>query len=120
VSPQALWRFFPLGYLWTVAIETPILLAGLSRAHSVVRRVAAGLWLTACTYPIVVLVFPLALIDHPRWLYLVVAEAFAPATECALFALAFRGRGASWPRNYLVITAANLASFGVGELLHRL
>ena len=107
----------PFGYLLTVAIEVPILAVGLSRAPTLARRLAAGLWLTACTYPIVVLVLPLALGDHPRWHYLVVAEIFAPLAECALFAGAFRGKGASWPRDYVVITAANLASFGLGELM---
>lgn len=120
MSPAALWRFLPLGYLFTVAIELPILVFALSRAHPLTRRVVAGLWLTACTYPIVVLVLPLALADHPRWLYLVVAESFAPLAECALFAAAFRGKGASWPRDCIVITVANLASFSLGELLHRL
>ena len=48
----------------------------------------------------------------------IVAETFAPLAECVLFALAFRSKGARWPRDYLVITGANLASFGLGELWH--
>ena len=51
-----LWRFLPFGYLLTIAIETPILLFGLSPHHPKRRRLLAGVWLTACTYPIVVLV----------------------------------------------------------------
>lgn len=120
MRPTDLWLFLPLGYAITVAIELPILLLGLSSVHRWPRRLAAGLWLTACTYPIVVLVLPLVLAEQPRWVYLLVAETFAPLAECALFALAFRRDGARWPRDYLVIVGANLASFGVGELWHML
>jgi hypothetical protein len=31
MSPSDLWRFFPLGYLFTILIETLILLVGLSK-----------------------------------------------------------------------------------------
>jgi len=41
---------FPLGYLFSILIETPILLIGLSPRHPLRRRVFAGVWLTACTY----------------------------------------------------------------------
>ena len=51
MSSSALWRFLPLGYLLTILIETPILLVGLSKRHPIKRRLLAGLWLTACTYP---------------------------------------------------------------------
>src|SRR5436853_7321071 len=79
-----------LYYLLTVSIETPVLLAGLSGRHPVRARVFAGLWLTACTYPVVWFVLP-PLFPDPgrRWAYLLVAETFAPAAECALFYLAF-------------------------------
>ena len=117
-----LWRFFPIGYLFTVLIETPILLLGLSARHSLGRRLFAGLWLTACTYPIVVLVMPLLFADQSRTAYLSVAEVFAPVAECALFALAFgfkdeQGRTTVW-RDFAVIVLANLASFGLGEVLN--
>ena len=116
MQPLELWRFLPIGYLLTIAIETPILFFGLSARHSKRRRIVAGIWLTACTYPIVTLVLPLLLINHSRAMFLLVAEVFAPLAECLLFWLAF-GRGAMW-RDYLVIVIANLASFGVGELLN--
>jgi hypothetical protein len=115
VSPLELWRFLPLGYLLTIAIETPILFVGLSRHHSKQRRIAAGLWLTACTYPIVVLVLPLLFVNSSRAVYLGVAEIFAPVAECLLFWLAF-GKEATW-RDFGVIVAANLASFVVGEVV---
>jgi hypothetical protein len=115
-----LWHFLLPGYLLTIAIETPILLIGLSRPHSLGRRLFAGIWLTACTYPIVVLVLPLLL--QERWVYLLVAETFAPVAECALFAAAFHAgsnlQGSSRIRDLLVITLANLASFGIGLLLN--
>jgi hypothetical protein len=108
-------------YLFTISIETPILIAGLSRRHPLRHRVFAGFWLTACTYPFVWLVFP-ALINpntHPI-LYLSVAETFAPLGECLLFWLAFgraepRSRAAFW-QDMVVVTIANLSSFGVGLL----
>jgi len=105
VSPIELWRFLPIGYLLTIAIETPILFFGLSPDHPKLRRILAGLWLTACTYPIVILVLPLLLIDHSRAFFLLVAETFAPVAECVLFWLAF-GKEAKW-RDFAVIVVAN-------------
>jgi hypothetical protein len=119
MGTEDLWRFLPLGYLFTVAVETPILLLLLSKHHTLRRRLFAGLWLTACTYPVVVLVLPTLFADAARVLYLAVAETFAPAAECALFYLAFGGKGsdrATW-RDFAVIVAANLLSFLTGELL---
>lgn len=115
MSPSELWRFLPLGYLFTIAIEIPILFFGLSAHHSKLRRVGAGIWLTACTYPIVTLVLPLLLIDGSRAFYLLVAETFAPLGECLLFWLAF-GKEARW-RDFGVIVIANLASFVLGEVI---
>ena len=59
--------------------------------------------------------------DNQRWLYLLVAETFAPLAECVLFALAFGGKdeGVAW-RDHAAIVLANLASFGLGEALHYL
>jgi len=115
VSPYELWRFLPVGYLFTIAIETPILFFGLSPHHSKRRRIFAGLWLTACTYPIVTLVLPLLLIDHSRAFFLLIAVTFAPLAECVLFRLAF-GKEARW-RDFVVIVIANLASFLAGEVI---
>lgn len=119
---QFLWQFLVFGYCFSVLVEMPILLVGLSARHSYPRRLFAGLWLTACTYPIVVLVLPLCLdAQEQPALYLAVAETFAPLAECALFWAAFGtrqqwGRRSMW-QDFLVITLANLASFGAGELL---
>jgi len=115
VSPFDLWQFLPVGYLLTIAIETPILFVGLSSHHSKRRRILAGLWLTACTYPIVTLVLPLLLVDHSRAFYLLIAEVFAPVAECVLFWLAF-GKEARW-RDFAVIVVANVASFLIGEVV---
>jgi len=120
--PSDLWRFFPIGYLLTILIETPILCLGLSPRHPLKRRVLAGIWLTACSYPIVTLVLPLLFKPDRRALYLLVAETFAPVAECALFWLAFGERGelgkpSMW-RDFATIVVANLASFGVGEVLN--
>jgi hypothetical protein len=120
MSPNELWHFLPIGYLLTILIETPILIFGLSRRHPLSRKVFAGLWLTACTYPIVTLVLPLLFQAQSRALYLVVAETFAPVAECVLFWLAFgkdAGSNSTW-RDLLAIVIANLASFGAGEVLN--
>lgn len=124
-----LWSFLPAGYLTTITIEGAILLLALSAYHPVGRRLLAGVWLTACTYPIVVLVLPVVIgIDQSGaryWSYIVVAEIFAPVAECILFALAFH-RGLEWKyparrtaryRDYGAIVIANLASFGLGMWL---
>ena len=122
MSPTDLWRFLPLGYLLSILIETPVLLVGLSRRHPLGRKLFAGVWLTACTYPIVTLVLPLALAHRSRTFYLVVAETFAPLAECGLFWLAFGGdeelgKRSMW-RDFGAIFVANLASFIVGEIVN--
>jgi hypothetical protein len=113
-----LWYFLPFGYLLTILIETPILLLGLSSKLSFRHKLLCGIWLTACTYPIVVLVLPTLVYGEPRWIYLAVAETFAPVAECLLFWLAFRGSEVKRVRSFVVIVIANLASFGVGEVLN--
>lgn len=122
MSSIELWRFLPLGYLLTILIETPILALGLSHRHSWARKLLAGVWLTACTYPIVTLVLPLLFIDSSRTVYLMIAEIFAPVGECVLFWLAFGskselGKPSMW-RDFLAIVAANLASFLAGEVFN--
>lgn len=122
MSPNELWIFLPFGYLLTILIETPILLIGLSRRHSLKRRLLAGVWLTGCTYPIVTLVLPLLFSPEQRFWYLLVAETFAPVAECILFWLAFlqtekTGSRTMW-RDFASIIVANLASFGVGEVFN--
>jgi hypothetical protein len=113
-----LWAFLPFGYLLTIAIETPILLLGLSKRLSVREMLLCGVWLTACTYPIVVLVLPTIFYGESRLLYLAFAETFAPAAECLLFWFAFRGRAIEWGRSFATIVMANLASFGFGEVMN--
>jgi hypothetical protein len=121
-NPRDLWLFLPLGYLFTVAIEAPVLVACLPGKFSLKERFFAGLWLTACTYPVVVLVLPTIFASSSRSLYLLVAETFAPVAECALFWFVFRDRlhpGIKGKlRSFAVITLANLLSFGLGELLN--
>ena len=108
-----------IGYAIAVPVETLVLWFSLSSEHSLRVKIAAGFWLTACTYPIVILVLP-ALID-PRSspvLYLAVAETFAPAAESALFLAAFGQRGAR-ARDVAAIVLANLTSFAAGEIIRR-
>ena len=122
MTPSELWRFFPLGLLLSILIETPILLIGLSQRHPTRRRLVAGVWLTACTYPIVALVLPLLFDNASRVTYLIVAEVFAPVAECVLFWLAYGdseelGKASMW-RDFAAIIFANLASFLAGEALN--
>jgi hypothetical protein len=122
MSPTELWHFLPLGYLLSILIETPVLLVGLSRRHPMRMRLLAGVWLTACTYPIVTLVLPLIFVNRSRNVYLVVAETFAPVAECVLFWLAFGnsaevGKASMW-RDFGAIIVANLASFLGGEMFN--
>src|SRR5688500_18098316 len=117
-----LWLFLPVGYLLTILIETPILFLGLSSRLSPRQKLLCGIWLTACTYPIVVLVLPAMFFGEPRWQYLAVAETFAPLAECVVFWLAFRSKNllqaSDWMSSFTAIVIANLASFGAGELLN--
>jgi hypothetical protein len=113
-----------LGYVISVLIETPVLILGLSARHPLSRRIFCGVWLTACTYPIIAFVFPV-LIDpvRNRGVYLLAAESFAPVAECALFWMAFIDRAPparrSSCRDMTTILCANLASFLIGEALPR-
>lgn len=120
MPPADYLRHMLLGYLLTVTVETAVLLVGLSRRHPHRVTLFAGVWLSACTYPVVWLVLPGLFAE--RWQYLLAAETFAPAAECALFWLAFvrplpPDRRAT-VRDLLAVTAANLASFGAGELIY--
>lgn len=120
-DPLWFWLFFLANYVITISIETPVLLVGLSPRHSLGRRLFAGAWLTACTYPIVFVVLPVFFqTGEQRRLYLLIAETFAPVAECVLFWLAFGDANASrgsFVRDMAAVTAANLASFGLGELI---
>jgi hypothetical protein len=111
------WPFLPLGYLLSVLVEAPVLLVGLSAGHPPRRKLLAALWLTACTYPVVILVLPhLADPIGERTAYLLLAETFAPLAECLLFVAAFAWR---W-RDCAAIVLANLLSFAIGEALFRM
>ena len=119
-----LWRFLPADYLFTVALEAPVLWLLLSPRHPPRRRLLAGFWLTACTYPVVVLVLPVLLEGATRAAYILTAELFAPAAECLLFRAAFGTEDpatcSSTRRDFAAIVAANLASFAFGEFLFAL
>ena len=120
-----LWQFLVYGYFLTIAIETPVLLVGLSARHGWRKKLMAALWLTACTYPIVVLSLPLLIWEsYGRWPYLIVAEIFAPVAECLLFLAVDTDKAdnlrGSRIRDAVAIVLANLASFSIGELLSSL
>ncbi len=112
--------WFLLFYLLTVSIETPILCLGLAPEHPWSRRVFCGFWLTACTYPIVWWVVPEWFSPNnlgERAYYLLVAESIAHFGECGLFYVAFGPLKYFW-RDMATVFAANLASFGLGEIVY--
>jgi hypothetical protein len=120
--PPNIWPDMLIGYLISIAIETPVLLVGLSARHSLGVRLFSGVWLTACTYPVLWLVLPQLIDpDNSTALYLAVGETFVPIAECALFWLAFGSREELWKKSMwqdlITITVANLASFGIGVWL---
>lgn len=121
-SVADLWRFLPIGYVLTIFVETPVLSLLLPAKVTAKERIFCGVWLTACTYPVVVLVLAPLMMDFGRGSYLLVAEIFAPLAECLLFWMAFRSRKGfdmrEWIAAFAVIALANLASFGVGEVLN--
>ena len=121
-SAGELWFFLPFGYLLTILVETPVLIVGLPPKLPFKQKLLCGIWLTACTYPIVVLVLPTLMSGYERWQYLAVAEVFAPAGECLIFWLAFRTKrlldNAEWVRSFVAIVVANLASFAIGEIFN--
>ncbi len=90
------WLTVGAGFCLSVAIETPVLMLGLSSRHSWRTRLFAGDWLTACTYPIVAVALPSVMdASHSRFWYVLTAETFAPLAECLLFCLVFDRGGAS-------------------------
>lgn len=131
-SPAALWHWLPLGYALTVSLELPVLLVGLAPSvrarwpgaatdhegatlgagrYTLRQRLAAAFWLTAVTYPIVVVALPLLLWPRtPDVVYLLAAEAFAITAECLLFRLVWQGtRG-----DLMVVAMANALSAAAG------
>ena len=89
MTPEYL-RQFATSYLFTITVETVVLFIALSARHSWKVRLYSGVWLTACTYPVVWFVFPQFLNPTTdRTAFLWVAETFAPVAECALFWAAF-------------------------------
>lgn len=122
MDAASLWAFLPLGYALTVLLEAPVLWFGLTKRHASTTRMAAAFLLTGVTYPIVVLVLPLLIGAEERyWLYLLIAETFAPAAEVVLFRFFFPQATALPPREQLrdaaAIVGANLCSFLVGGAL---
>ncbi len=108
--------FLMVGYLFTVLIEAPILYFGLSSRYTRVQRAFSACWLTACTYPIVILVLPGLFRPDQRASFLLVAETFAAVGECGLFWAIFRPINR---RDVTVVALANVLSFLVGELSYR-
>jgi hypothetical protein len=110
------------GYIMSVVIETPVLIGCLSSRHPLQDRLFAGVWLTACSYPIVSLVIPMFINPAQHWIpYLCVAEVFAPLSECILFWIAFGDKAQLGRRSFYqdmgAVILANLCSFLIGLLL---
>ena len=120
MSPTEQCLFLLFGYCVTVSVELPILHVGLCRQHPHSDRVTAGFLLTAFTYPMVILVLP-GLFTlwgiHSRTVFLLLAETYAPMAEILFFRYFMNQRLLGKPdRDAVVIIAANLSSFLLGEL----
>lgn len=124
-TPSELLTFLLPGYLLTIAIEAPILFVFLSWRHALKDRAVAGVMLTACTYPVVVLVLPILLWGpFGHTIYISIAETFAPLAECTLFYwiwIAPKPNQTSTPKSwaetaqdFAAIVGANLASWLLG------
>lgn len=112
------------GYLTTVSVEVPILLVLLSARHGVKRTIVAALWITLCSYPLVVLTLPSFFPPtRSRLLYYAAAESTAITIEVVLFLCVFGQPGGSRNltpqrgRDCFAIILANASSFLVGEAL---
>lgn len=116
MNPGGDWSFLVVGYLATVALELPVLVVCLSRRHSLLHRMWLGVWLTACTYPVVILTLPALFDEQSGFLrYLLTAEVFAIVGEVLIFRMASGTRLWQRPgRDDLAITLANLISLGIG------
>jgi hypothetical protein len=122
-TPSDLLAFLIPGYLTTILIEAPILLLCLSARHAIREKAIAGVMLTACTYPIVVLVLPELLWRPFGYVtYISLAETFAPLAEIVIFyfiwirRLSGTARHVDTMRDFAAIVAANLASWLGGGL----
>jgi hypothetical protein len=123
-TPSELLAFLIPGFLVTITIETPILLLLLTARHNWRDRITAGVLLTACTYPIVVLVMPQLLWQFfGHTIYIAIAETFAPTAECAIFYFAWIRPTQPPPhtrdtlQDFAAITIANLTSWLGGSYL---
>ena len=118
MSPEVarlLW-FFPVGYLLSVSLELPVLWFGLPGVVTRGQRLEAGFWLTACTYPIVVIALPILMSGCSWTAYVLTAESFAMLAECALF-LAWLPVRQQALRCCVMIGLANLTSWQLGGWL---
>ena len=89
----------------TFLIETAVISVALSSRHGWRIRLFSGIWLSACTLPLVWFVLPECLpTAASRGTYVVCAEVFALVVECLLFWWAFiRCREIPWPRSGIVL-----------------
>jgi hypothetical protein len=119
MTSPAVWVFLIIGYLATVAIEAPVLIAGLSTQRSRQARIAAAFWLTACTYPVVVLTLPAIAGSSNDWVTsLLLAEVVvACGKSCSGGMMCGRQLIGGPQRDDLVILVANILSAALGQWL---
>jgi hypothetical protein len=117
-------RYFLTAYAITISVETPVLLVGLSTRHKIAVKFLAGIWLTACTFPLLSLVLPVLMDPFGnRFAYVAVGETLVIAGEIGLFWLAFVAAtpwiSKSMARDAAAIILANIASFAFGLWLSK-
>jgi hypothetical protein len=109
---------YAVALLLTLAIEIPIVAAGLARWYRVPvpRGIMIALVASLLTHPVVWFALPASLVPSLGTLgYLLVAEAFAWLAEAAIF---WAGTRADPVGLLLLSLIANITSFTVGGLLH--
>jgi len=117
--------FFLIVYLVLVLLVAPILLFGLSVAHSTLLRLLAALWVASCALPLAVFI-PGVIVapgNTPSFVLGAIAGLLIAATviEGALYWVFFRrgerSKEVSLRRDVAAIIGANLAVIALGRVI---
>jgi hypothetical protein len=117
--------FFLIVYLVVVLVDAPILLFGLSSAHSRPLRVLTALWVAACALPLAVFIPGVILAPGNTLSFVLGAIAglviAATVIESALYWAFFRrgerSKDVSVRRDVSAIIGANLAVIALGRVI---
>jgi hypothetical protein len=117
--------FFLVVYLILVLLDAPILLFGLSGAHSRLLRLLAALWVAACAFPLGAFI-PGVILTRTNTFSFVLAVVTglviaAAVIEGALYWIFYkrrqRSKEVSLRRDVTAIIAANLVAIAMGRVI---